>query len=114
MGVPTLVDIINELKKPGRDPRDDNPEVLTKSEIMSIDDLKIGDELLGKVRNITDFGAFVDIGVGIDGLLHISNISNKFISNPNEVLTNSDTVKVKVIEIDKDRQRIGLSMKDIK
>ena len=114
VGVPTLVDIINELKKPGRDPRDDNPEVLTKSEIMSIDDLKIGDELLGKVRNITDFGAFVDIGVGIDGLLHISNISNKFISNPNEVLTNSDTVKVKVIEIDKDRQRIGLSMKDIK
>lgn len=114
VGVHTLVDIINELKKPGRDPRDDNPEVLTKSEIMSIDDLKIGDELLGKVRNITDFGAFVDIGVGIDGLLHISNISNKFISNPNEVLTNSDTVKVKVIEIDKDRQRIGLSMKDVK
>ena len=114
VGRPTLEDIISELKKPGRDPREDNPEVLTKSEIMSIDDLKIGDELTGKVRNITDFGAFVDIGVGIDGLVHISNISNKFIKDPNEVLTNSDIVKVKVIEIDKKRERIGLSMKDIK
>ena len=80
---------------------------------MSIDDLKIDDEMMGKVRNITDFGAFVDIGVGIDGLVHISNISDKFIKNPNEVLTNSDIVKVRVIEIDKDRQRIGLSMRDI-
>ena len=114
VGRPTLEDIISELKKPGRDPREDNPEVLTKSEIMTIDDLKIGDELTGKVRNITDFGAFVDIGVGIDGLVHISNISNKFIKDPNEVLTNSDIVKVRVIEIDKKRERIGLSMKDIK
>ena len=113
VGRPTLEDIISELKKPGRDPREDNPEILTKSEIMTIDDLKIGDELTGKVRNITDFGAFVDIGVGIDGLVHISNISNKFIKDPNEVLTNSDIVKVKVIEIDKKRERIGLSMKDI-
>ena len=113
VGRPTLEDIISELKKPGRDPREDNPEVLTKSEIMTIDDLKIGDELTGKVRNITDFGAFVDIGVGIDGLVHISNISNKFIKDPNEVLTNSDIVKVRVIEIDKQRERIGLSMKDI-
>ena len=113
VGRPTLEDIISELKKPGRDPREDNPEVLTKSEIMTIDDLKIGDELTGKVRNITDFGAFVDIGVGIDGLVHISNISNKFIKDPNEVLTNSDIVKVRVIEIDKKRERIGLSMKDI-
>lgn len=113
VGRPTLEDIISELKKPGRDPREYNPEVLTKSEIMTIDDLKIGDELTGKVRNITDFGAFVDIGVGIDGLVHISNISNKFIKDPNEVLTNSDIVKVRVIEIDKQRERIGLSMKDI-
>ncbi|WP_282929955.1 Tex family protein [Anaerococcus sp. Marseille-Q7828] len=114
VGRPTLEDIISELKKPGRDPREDNPEILTKSEIMTIDDLKIGDELTGKVRNITDFGAFVDIGVGIDGLVHISNISNKFIKDPNEVLTNSDIVKVRVIEIDKKRERIGLSMKDVK
>lgn len=113
VGEPTLKDIIEELKKPGRDPREDNPEILTKSEIMSIDDLKIDDEMMGKVRNITDFGAFVDIGVGVDGLVHISNMSNNFIKDPNEVLTNSDIVKVKVIEIDKDRQRIGLSMKDI-
>ncbi len=113
VGKPTLEDIVSELKKPGRDPREDNPEILTKSEIMTIDDLKIGDELTGKVRNITDFGAFVDIGVGIDGLVHISNISNKFIKDPNEVLTNSDIVKVRVIEIDKKRERIGLSMKDI-
>ena len=113
VGKPTLEDIVSELKKPGRDPREDNPEVLTKSEIMTIDDLKVGDELTGKVRNITDFGAFVDIGVGIDGLVHISNISNKFIKDPNEVLTNSDIVKVRVIEIDKKRERIGLSMKDI-
>lgn len=113
IGEPTLEDIIKELKKPGRDPREDNPEILTKSEIMTIDDLKIGDQLTGKVRNITDFGAFVDIGVGIDGLVHISNMSNKFIKDPNEVLTNSDIVKVRVIEIDKVRERIGLSMKDI-
>ncbi len=113
VGRPTLEDIVSELKKPGRDPREDNPEILTKSEIMTIDDLKIGDELTGKVRNITDFGAFVDIGVGIDGLVHISNISNKFIKDPNEVLTNSEIVRVRVIEIDKKRERIGLSMKDI-
>ncbi|WP_073997662.1 Tex-like N-terminal domain-containing protein [Anaerococcus urinomassiliensis] len=113
VGRPTLEDIVSELKKPGRDPREDNPEILTKSEIMTIDDLKIGDELTGKVRNITDFGAFVDIGVGIDGLVHISNISNKFIKDPNEVLTNSEIVRVRIIEIDKKRERIGLSMKDI-
>lgn len=112
VGLPTLKDIIEELKKPGRDPRDDNPEILTKSEIMTIDDLKIGDKISGKVRNITDFGAFVDIGVGIDGLIHISNMSDKFIKNPNEVLTNSDIVEVKVIEIDKEKERIGLSLRD--
>ena len=113
IGEPTLADIIAELKKPGRDPRDDNPEILTKSEVMTIDDLKIGDTITGKVRNITDFGAFVDIGVGTDGLIHISNMSNKFIKNPNEVLTNSDIVKVKVIEVDKEKNRIGLSLKDV-
>lgn len=114
VGIPTLTDIIEELKKPGRDPRDSNPEVLTKSEIMSIDDLNIGDQIMGKVRNITDFGAFVDIGVGIDGLIHISNLSDKFIKNPNEILTNSEIIKVKVIEVDKEKQRIGLSLKDVK
>lgn len=113
VGLPTLKDIIAELKKPGRDPREDNPEILTRQEIMGIDDLKEGMVLKGKVRNITDFGAFVDIGVGIDGLVHVSKISDKYIKNPNEVLTNSQIVKVKVIEIDKKKERIGLSMKDV-
>ncbi len=113
VGVPTLEDIISELKKPGRDPREDNPEVLTRKEVMGIDNLKEGMILKGKVRNITDFGAFVDIGVGVDGLVHVSKISNKFIKNPNEVLTNSQVVEVKVIEIDRKKERIGLSMKDI-
>ena len=110
VGIPTLEDIIKELKKPGRDPRDDNPEVLTKSEIMTIDDIKIGDEIKGKVRNVTDFGAFVDIGVGIDGLVHISKMSEKFIKDPNEILKNSDIINVKVIDIDKEKSRISLSM----
>lgn len=113
VGLPTLIDIIEELKKPGRDPRDENPEVITQQEIMDIKDLKEGMVLKGKVRNITDFGAFIDIGVGIDGLIHISNISNKFIKNPNEVLTNSQIVDVKVIEVDRQKERIGLSMKDV-
>ena len=113
VGEPTLRDIIEELKKPGRDPRDDNPEVLTKKEVMSLDDLKEGMILKGKVRNITDFGAFVDIGVGTDGLVHISEISDKFIKNPHDVLTNSEVVTVKIIEIDKKKERIGLSMRSL-
>ncbi len=113
VGEPTLRDIIKELKKPGRDPRDDNPEVLTKKEVMSLDDLKEGMILKGKVRNITDFGAFVDIGVGTDGLVHISEISDKFIKNPHDVLTNSEVVTVKIIEIDKKKERIGLSMRSV-
>ena len=113
VGEPTLRYIIKELKKPGRDPRDDNPEVLTKKEVMSLDDLKEGMILKGKVRNITDFGAFVDIGVGTDGLVHISEISDKFIKNPHDVLTNSEVVTVKIIEIDKKKERIGLSMRSV-
>lgn len=111
VGLPTLTDIIEELKKPGRDPRDDSPEVITKSEIMFIDDLKLDMVLKGKVRNVTEFGCFVDIGVGIDGLVHISNMSDKYIESPHEVVKNSDVVTVRVIEIDKKRERIGLSMK---
>lgn len=114
VGLPTLKDIISELKKPGRDPRDDNPEVLTKKEIMGIDDLEIGTILKGKVRNITDFGAFVDIGVGTDGLVHISEMADKFVKNPHDVLTNSQIVTVRVIEIDKKKERIGLSMRSVK
>ena len=113
VGIPTLKDIIAELKKPGRDPRDDNPEVLTKKEVMSIDDLKVGMVLKGKVRNITDFGAFVDIGVGTDGLVHVSEISDKFVKNPHDELTNSQVVSVRIIEIDKKKERIGLSMRSV-
>ena len=113
VGIPTLEDIIVELKKPGRDPREDNPEVLTKKEIMGIDDLKVGMVLKGKVRNITDFGAFVDIGVGTDGLVHVSEISDKFVKNPHDELTNSQVVSVRIIEIDKKKERIGLSMRSV-
>lgn len=113
VGIPTLKDIISELKKPGRDPREDNPEVLTKKEIMGIDDLKVGMVLKGKVRNITDFGAFVDIGVGTDGLVHVSEISDKFVKNPHDELTNSQVVSVRIIEIDKKKERIGLSMRSV-
>ena len=113
VGIPTLKDIISELKKPGRDPRDDNPEVLTKKEVMGIDDLKVGMVLKGKVRNITDFGAFVDIGVGTDGLVHVSEISDKFVKNPHDELTNSQVVSVRIIEIDKKKERIGLSMRSV-
>lgn len=114
VGVLTLKDIIEELKKPGRDPRDELPKVVTKSEVLSIDDLSEGDILEGTVRNITDFGCFVDIGVGIDGLVHISNMSDKYVKDPNDIVTNSDIIKVRVIEIDKNRQRIGLSMRNLK
>ena len=113
VGIPTLKDIIAELKKPGRDPRDDNPEVLTKKEIMGIEDLEIGMVLKGKVRNITDFGAFVDIGVGTDGLVHVSEIADKFVKNPHDELTNSQIVSVRIIEIDKKKERIGLSMRSV-
>lgn len=113
VGITTLEDIIAELKKPGRDPREDNPEVLTKKEIMGIDDLKVGMVLKGKVRNITDFGAFVDIGVGTDGLVHVSEISDKFVKNPHDELTNSQVVSVRIIEIDKKKERIGLSMRSV-
>lgn len=114
VGVLTLKDIIEELRKPGRDPRDELPKVVTKSEVLSIDDLSEGDILEGTVRNITDFGCFVDIGVGIDGLVHISNMSDKYVKDPNNIVTNSDIIKVRVIEIDKNRQRIGLSMRNLK
>ncbi len=113
VGIPTLKDIIAELKKPGRDPRDDNPEILTKKEVMGIDDLEIGMVLKGKVRNITDFGAFVDIGVGTDGLVHVSEIADKFVKNPHDELTNSQVVSVRIIEIDKKKERIGLSMRSV-
>ena len=111
VGVPTLKDIISELKKPGRDPRDELPPVLLRSDVLEMSDLKPGMELMGTVRNVIDFGAFVDIGVHQDGLVHISQICDKYIKHPSEVLSVGDVVKVKVLDIDLKKGRIGLTMK---
>ncbi len=110
-GVPTLTDIIEEMKKPGRDPREDAPPVVFRSDVRSFDDLKVDMELEGTVRNVVDFGAFVDIGVKNDGLVHISQMSNKYINHPMDVVSVGDTVKVKIISIDREKQKIGLTMK---
>ena len=111
IGVPTLRDIIAELEKPGRDPRDELPSPLLRSDIKDIKDLKVGMELKGTVRNVIDFGAFVDIGVHQDGLVHITQISNKFVRHPSDVLKVGDIVTVWVLSVDVDRNRIGLTMK---
>ena len=111
IGDMTLSDIIDELSKPGRDPREDMPKPVLRSDVLKLDDLKEGMVLTGTVRNVIDFGAFVDIGVKHDGLVHISEMSDKFIKNPSEVISVGDVVKVKVIKIDKERQKVGLSMK---
>ncbi len=102
-GIMTLMDIVAELEKPGRDPRDDAPEVVFSRAALSIDDLEPGMELTGTVRNVVDFGAFVDIGVHQDGLVHISKLSHKFVKHPSDVVTVGDTVKVWVEHVDKDR-----------
>ena len=111
IGEMTLTDIIQELSKPGRDPREDMPKPILRSDVLKIEDLKEGMILTGTVRNVIDFGAFVDIGVKHDGLVHISQMSDKFIKNPSDIVSVGDIVKVKVIKIDKDRQKVGLSMK---
>lgn len=111
VGVPTLTDIISEMKKPGRDPREDAPPVVFRNDVKSFEDLKIDMELEGTVRNVVDFGAFVDIGVKNDGLVHISEMSRKYIRHPMDVVSVGDTVKVKIIKIDYDKQKIGLTMK---
>ena len=111
IGEMTLSDIISELSKPGRDPREDMPKPILRSDVLKFEDLKEGMVLTGTVRNVIDFGAFVDIGVKHDGLVHISEMSDKFIKNPSEVVSVGDVIKVKVIKIDKERQKVGLSMK---
>lgn len=111
IGEPTLKDIINELSKPGRDPRDELPKPLLRTDVMGIEDLKVGMELKGTVRNVIDFGAFVDIGVHQDGLVHISQITNKYIKHPGDVLKVGDIVTVWVISVDVNKKRIGLTMK---
>ena len=114
VGVPTLQDIVKELLKPGRDPRDELPPPLLRTDILELKDLKPGMELTGTVRNVIDFGAFVDIGVHQDGLVHISQLCNKYIKHPSEVLKVGDIVKVWVLNADPVKKRIGLTMKEPK
>jgi len=114
IGVPTLTDIIEELKKPGRDPRDEMPKPILRNDVMKMEDMKIGMKLTGTVRNVVDFGAFVDIGVKQDGLVHLSEMSDKYIKSPMEVVQVGDIINVTIINIDTERQRIGLSMKNKK
>ena len=112
-GVPTVKDIIEALQRPGRDPREDLPPVFFRQDVLSLEDLTDGMILMGIVRNVVDFGAFVDIGVEQDGLIHLSQLSHKFIKHPLEVISVGDVVKVKVIQIDRARSRIGLTMKNV-
>ncbi len=111
IGVPTLEDILSELTQPGRDPRESLPAPVLRTDVMGIEDLREGMEMTGTVRNVIDFGAFVDIGVHQDGLVHISQISDKFIKHPSEALKVGDIVKVKVLSVDVAKKRISLTMK---
>ena len=111
VGSMTLKDIIDELSKPGRDPREEMPKPVLRSDVLKFEDLREGQILTGTVRNVIDFGAFVDIGVKHDGLVHISEMSDKFVKNPSEIVSVGDVVKVKVIAIDMERQKVKLSMK---
>ena len=113
VGSLTLTDIVEELKKPGIDKREDMPKPIFKSDVLKIEDLKEGMILDGTIRNVIDFGAFVDIGIKSDGLVHISNISNDYIKNPLEELSVGQNVKVKVISVDLEKNRVSLSMKDL-
>ena len=113
VGEMTLADIIEEMSKPGRDPRDEMPKQILRADVLKFEDLRDGMVLTGTVRNVTDFGAFVDIGVKHDGLVHISQLSNSFVKSPSDVVSVGDIVKVKVIGIDQERQKVQLSMKDV-
>lgn len=115
IGIPTLTDIAEELQKPGRDPRDELPAPLLRSaDVMTLDQLKPGMEVMGTVRNVCDFGAFVDIGVHEDGLVHISQLSNRYVKHPSDVVRVGDVVKSVVLSVDVNKKRIGLSMKQVK
>ncbi len=113
IGAMTLTDIVNELVKPGRDPRENIEQPVLRSDVMSIEDLKEGMTLTGTVRNVIDFGAFVDIGVHQDGLVHISQLSDKYVKHPTDVVAIGDIVKVKILEVDPAKKRISLTMKDV-
>ena len=113
IGVPTLQDILKELEKPARDPREDMPAPVLRSDVLSLEDLKEGMVLKGTVRNVIDFGAFVDIGVHQDGLVHISQLTDRYIKHPSEAVKVGDVVDVMVMSVDVKRKRIQLTMKGI-
>lgn len=113
VGVPTLRDIVKELKKPGRDPREEMPKPIFRTDVLKMEDLKSDMILTGTVRNVVDFGAFVDIGVKQDGLVHISHLSNKFVKNPMDIVSVGDIVNVKILNVDIEKGRISLSMKEV-
>ena len=110
VGLPTLRDMLEELKKPGRDPRDELPKPVLRTDVLDMKDLKPGMELTGTVRNVIDFGAFVDIGVHQDGLVHISRMADRFIRHPSEAVKVGDVVKVWVVSVDEKKKRIALTM----
>jgi uncharacterized protein len=113
VGIPTLRDILNELLKPGRDPRDELPKPVLLTDVLNIEDLKPGMLLTGTVRNVADFGAFIDIGVHQDGLVHISELCDRYVKSPMEVVAVGDIVKVRILDVDVQRKRISLSMKEV-
>ena len=113
IGALTIVDIAESLLKKGRDPREDFEQPILRSDVLSIEDLKSGMTLRGTVRNVIDFGAFVDIGVHQDGLVHISQICDKYIKHPTEVLSVGDVVNVKVLDVDVKKHRISLTMREV-
>ncbi len=114
IGTLTLKDIIDELSKPGRDPREDLPKPILRSDVLKFEDLQEGMTLTGTVRNVIDFGAFIDVGVKHDGLVHISQMTDRYIKSPSEVVSVGDIVKVRVIGIDREKQKVSLSMKECK
>ena len=111
VGLLTLADIAAELRRPGRDPRDELPPPLLRHDVLSLKDLRAGMELIGTVRNVIDFGVFVDIGVHEDGLVHVSQLADRFVRHPSEVVKVGDVVTVRVLEVDEKRKRISLTMK---
>jgi len=111
VGEPTLEDIVKNLQKPGRDPRDELPPPLLRADVMDMKDLTPGLLLSGTVRNVIDFGAFVDIGVHQDGLVHISELANRYVRHPSEVVSVGDVVQVVVLQVEPEKRRISLSMK---
>ena len=113
VGGPTLADILESLAKPGRDPRDELPPPLLRQDVLKMEDLKEGMQLKGTVRNVVDFGAFVDIGVKQDGLVHISQMADRFVKDPNDIVKIHQHVKVRVLDVDVPRKRIQLSMKGL-